>query len=330
MGLALGIILLIAIIALANMLTAANNETYNRLFDRFLLLAHIPLIVVGLGLTMVSADMAAAMRRSGVLLEDFNGAGLLLVAMAAWAILSSLRSFRIFLTRWLPLNPASPVHSLALVLSGYLVGNTLITLTQGGLEALVESAVSPTIVDVVIQGALFVLLALFGVGFLIRRHGGRLWGRLGLEQPTRPQLWMGVRWIIFLVVVQWLVGAIWTVVDPTQSDLLNSITEELVRDFDTVGEWFLLALSAGIGEELLFRGALQPVFGLGFTAVLFAVAHVQYGLTPITLVVLIIGIVLGYIRQRSNTTVAIFVHFGYNFVLGLLSLLAMYLQQFIS
>jgi uncharacterized protein len=151
-----------------------------------------------------------------------------------------------------------------------------------------------------------------------------------VERPTPPQLWLGVRWIILLVLLQWGIGALWTLADPAQSDLLNSITEELVRDFDTVGEWFVLALAAGVGEELLFRGALQPVFGLGFTAVLFAIAHVQYGLTPISLVVLIIGVALGYIRQRTNTTVAIFVHFGYNFILGLLSLLAMYLQQFVD
>ena len=35
------------------------------------------------------------------------------------------------------------------------------------------------------------------------------------------------------------------------------------------------------------------------------------------------------IRKRSNTTVAILVHGGYNFILGLLSLLAVYLEPLV-
>jgi hypothetical protein len=73
---------------------------------------------------------------------------------------------------------------------------------------------------------------------------------------------------------------------------------------------------------MLFRGALQPVFGILGTSIVFAVSHTQYGLTPATLTVFLLSLVLGVIRQRSNTTVAIFVHAGYNFLLGLLALLA--------
>jgi membrane protease YdiL (CAAX protease family) len=139
---------------------------------------------------------------------------------------------------------------------------------------------------------------------------------------TWAEVRMGLRWIIFLVLLQAGAGALWAGLDPTESELLDEISQSLFGGFDTVGEWIVLALASGVGEELLFRGALQPVFGLWFTSILFAVAHVQYGLTPITLVVFILGIALGYIRRRSNTTVAIFVHAGYNFVLGLLTLIA--------
>ena len=41
-----------------------------------------------------------------------------------------------------------------------------------------------------------------------------------------------------------------------------------------------LGLAAGIGEETLFRGALQPRFGLLITSLLFALLHSQYGITP--------------------------------------------------
>jgi membrane protease YdiL (CAAX protease family) len=46
--------------------------------------------------------------------------------------------------------------------------------------------------------------------------------------------------------------------------------------------------------------------------------------------VFIIGIILGLVRRYSSTTVAIYVHVGYNFILGLLSLLAVYLEQFVN
>lgn len=35
-----------------------------------------------------------------------------------------------------------------------------------------------------------------------------------------------------------------------------------------------ISLAAGVGEELLFRGAIQGEFGLGFASVLFGLAHV--------------------------------------------------------
>jgi len=42
------------------------------------------------------------------------------------------------------------------------------------------------------------------------------------------------------------------------------------------GLMLLLGLSAGIGEEITLRGALQPKLGLALTSLLFAALHVQY------------------------------------------------------
>ena len=39
------------------------------------------------------------------------------------------------------------------------------------------------------------------------------------------------------------------------------------------GQAWVLALASGIGEEALFRGALQPVVGLWLATLLFALAH---------------------------------------------------------
>jgi membrane protease YdiL (CAAX protease family) len=234
---------------------------------------------------------------------------------------------RRLLARLFPaLRPESAVHTLALLGSGYLIGAALLQVAAGGLESLADMAVSATVYDVVGQQLLFVLAALFGAGLLTRRDSDQLNRRLGLERPTWPQLFVGLRWMILFVIVQGVIGALWAFTDPEQAQLLGELNESLLGDFDTVWEWLALAVAAGLGEELLFRGALQPVLGLWPTAAVFSVAHLQYGFTPATLVVFLFGLVLGIIRQRSNTTVAIFVHAGYNFTLGLLSLLATYLQ----
>lgn len=307
----------------ANRLATSENELFHRLFDLALLTLNLALFLAGLVLTLTPAGPSASLQLGGVtLLQNQLAAGATLMGTAIWGVAASLPVMRQTVARFLPLDPASPVHTLALTLTGLLAGSTAFTLTQGGLEELAATAGPASITGILGQFLLFVLLSFFGVGLFTRREGKAILQRLGLEWPTRRQLLVGVRWIILLVLVQWAFGAVGTLLDPGQLELLDDIGSSLLGEIDTVGEWLILAMATGIGEELLFRGALQPVLGLRFTAALFAIAHVQYGVTPITLAVLVIGIALGHIRRESNTSVAIFVHAGYNFVLGILTMLA--------
>ncbi|NJN55548.1 MAG: CPBP family intramembrane metalloprotease, partial [Anaerolineae bacterium] len=125
-----------------------------------------------------------------------------------------------------------------------------------------------------------------------------------------------------LFTVQYTAGILWLLLNPEELEQINELNIQLQGGLDSVWEWLVLALAAGISEEILFRGALQPVLGKWVTAVLFALVHVQYGLfTPATLALLIIGLALGHLRQRHNTTLVIFVHVGYDFLLGMISLL---------
>jgi membrane protease YdiL (CAAX protease family) len=82
-------------------------------------------------------------------------------------------------------------------------------------------------------------------------------------------------------------------------------------------EMLLLGLSAGIGEEITLRGALQPRLGLFWTSLLFAVLHVQYSWFGIA-VIFAIGVILGVIRNRTNTTVAMAIHTLYDIIAVLL------------
>lgn len=332
MPIGLGLIAVVGLIVLANLVEASKNKRYSRLFTWLLLLINIPVLLFGFMLALLPLnlliDLSTASGTSFSL--NWQNAGMSVAFMGVWGVVVTLPPSRRFLARLLPLDATSAVHALGLVLAGYLVGNTLFSLTQGGLEELAETAVSTSIYEILLMQTLFAAIALLGVGLYTRRSPGEAKTRLGLARPTKRQLLIGSAWIMVLVLLQGVAGGIWMLMDSTQAELLEGISNDLISNIDTLPEWILLAAATGIGEELLFRGAIQPVFGVGFTALLFATAHVQYGITPITFVVFIIGIVLGLIRRHYNTTTSIFVHAGYNFVLGMLSLLALQMEQMVG
>jgi len=316
------VILICSLTLSANLVTKLeprNQQVFFWLIRSF----NVPIFLFGLFFVLSSPDQIASFQtQAGTSLENPTAYGIIFELMAIWGVLATLRSLRLSLSQLIPIDPDSPVHMLALFFTGLLVGNVATIMTQGGVEALVETAVSNSLLEVIWPQLLFIALAVIGVGWQIRRSWSEIGERLGLERPTLAHLWLGMRWIVILVILQWTIGSLWALFDPVQAEQLGGLNELLYADFDTISDWLILALAAGIGEELLFRGALQPVFGLPVTAVLFTLGHVQYGFTPITLLILIIGIILGTIRNRTNTTTAIFVHTGYNLVLGLLSLLA--------
>jgi membrane protease YdiL (CAAX protease family) len=80
----------------------------------------------------------------------------------------------------------------------------------------------------------------------------------------------------------------------------------------------LIGVGAGLGEETLFRGAVQPVLGIPVTSVLFASMHVQYGPSLLLGYIFVLSIGLGLLRRYLNTTASFLAHAGYN-TLGILA-----------
>jgi membrane protease YdiL (CAAX protease family) len=105
---------------------------------------------------------------------------------------------------------------------------------------------------------------------------------------------------------------------------LRQQVEWLVGQMFPTGSWgqfALVALLAGVGEELLFRGVLQsvlsrwttPIAGLVITALLFALAHALSKLY--FLLALIIGLCFGWLVFQYDDLVAPMVaHSLYDFV----------------
>ncbi len=73
----------------------------------------------------------------------------------------------------------------------------------------------------------------------------------------------------------------------------------------------LTSVAAGVGEEVLFRGALQPRLGVVLTAVLFGALHVQYQVPGMIMIVLM-GIALGVLKNRTSTSFTALVHVLYD------------------
>ncbi|MFN2116957.1 MAG: lysostaphin resistance A-like protein [Candidatus Promineifilaceae bacterium] len=314
----------------ANKVAVSENPETKKTFTWLLVFLNSVLSLLSLGILFLPGEAFLQLLDSNIGQGDVQVIALILLATGLWGIFVCWLPFRSLLAKFIAVDVNSPVHLTALVLVGYLVGNTALSLSQDLLQQLDITELTVSVIDVVLQQTGFVLLALTGAGLFIRRDLAGVYNRLGLDRPTFGQLLMGSGLILVLIIIQATIGGIWALLDPEQAAQLGSLNEALLAGFDSIDKWFILALASGIGEEMLFRGALQPVFGLPLTSLLFAIVHIQYGLTPITFVVFFLGLILGLVRKYSSTTVAIFVHFGYNFSLGLLTLLALYLEQFVT
>lgn len=95
----------------------------------------------------------------------------------------------------------------------------------------------------------------------------------------------------------------------------RSFFGNLIKRFNiSLAEIFYLSLCAGIGEEILFRGALQPWLGIWLTALLFIALHGYLNpknrpLFIYGIVLMIISAGLGYLAQIIGLYSAITAHF---------------------
>jgi hypothetical protein len=312
----------VALVVIANL-----GERYP--WARYATFALLILVDVALLGTSALTLLAAAMQvldpetASAAGLE-FNLWGLtaVLFGTGLLAALPLIPAVRRGLARILPIDPASIVHMTALAFAVYEVGLTLGQMSLiGDLSSLAEIGTSLTIWDVLLSGLPLLLLALAGVGLFVRRSGAQVLERLGLRLPAWKHLLLAVVLVALLLALDYGVNAAWSALDPAGYQALTDVTDQLFGGLMSVGGAIVLGLSAGISEELLFRGALQPKLGLLLSAALFAVGHLQYGFTVAMLEVFVIGLVLGLVRNRANTTTAILVHAGYNAAGVLLGLL---------
>lgn len=170
----------------------------------------------------------------------------------------------------------------------------------------------------------FVIVAAMGVGVFFRRSFRQTLDRLGYGRISVAHLGVVFLFVIGALGVSFAADSLFAALQP---DLYSQVGEISARLFDpsgltplaAIGFALLVGVGAGLGEETLFRGALQPALGIVFTSILFATMHVQYGPSLLLGYILLLSFGLGYIRKHINTTASFLAHAGYNTTSVLLS-----------
>lgn len=281
-----------------------------------------------LGDVLSEALRAQGFRMSPAMSAALLSSGAALVAAAAAGPLLLVPALRRGVSRLIPIEPDRLVHAVALQYALLLVATAVVNLAffnaivgQGAstedLEALGRS-VSLTVLWA--QAIGFVALAWLGAGFVVRRDGAATLARLGLTRAFSVRWWAAAT--VVGLATAFAVDASWALTDPGAKADLDRVVEALFGPILQTGlaGAITIGVSAGVGEEILFRGALQPRFGLLATAALFTVMHTQYSISPALGQVFIMGLLLGLVRQRANTTTAIAAHGTYNFIIAALAI----------
>lgn len=255
--------------------------------------------------------------------------GILVPSLVGLVLL--LKPVRRWLSGFSSLRDDNPVHAVSASMTMFIpiylaftLGIGLNNLATQIATQVEETGRQPVTVGLLwVQTALFVLIALVGVGWLTRRSFKASLARLGVVRPTTREVLIAVAVALALVPTVMLMEAGASAIGLGADADVESLTEQLIGPlFQTPLGILSIGLAAGIGEEILFRGAMQPRFSLVLTALLFALLHSNYGITLSTLIVFVLGMILGMIRSRYNTSAAMITHAVYNSTLALLASLA--------
>lgn len=248
-------------------------------------------------------------------------------AVLALSLACFVPAVRRFLARVLPMQPDNFVHAISIAWTVQVIGWVVLSfvpfnrpLLYAMFEANMESLASSetaTLVSLCSTLVWSIPTALLAIGFPLTRNLGCALARLGLGsvrwRDISIGILVGIGLAVFITVAeQWIVSLVaQTGLPMTEAELF----EELASLPTSLIGAVLLGLSAGISEELLVRGVLQPRLGIVLANLVFAMAHgLQYGADGL-IVVFLLGLLFGVIRMRLGLAPAIMAHAVYDIVL---------------
>ncbi|KDE54934.1 CPBP family intramembrane glutamic endopeptidase [Methanoculleus sp. MH98A] len=314
-------------------------------------LAVLWLLVVVAGLAAIATGFGAVAILPAEMLEaeeiDPETVDLALAAEVALLLLGALaaafasligfsRRFRGWLAGYLPFDPDSLLHTVALVVIlamilippvPLLVAGVPPFLSETFLDLLLESG--DLLANTVTLDAYTLFWTLIGsffiAGAFVRRSPRETLKRLGLVRPTGKEIAFAVVAALVLVAafhfidmaLAMLVG--WLGLPVTDMEAVNLLFAGTL----TLPGVIMASVAAGFGEEVSIRGLLQPRFGILLPALLFASLHAfQYSWDGLVSV-FFAGILFAYIRRYTNTTTSAITHTVYDLVLFSMMLVGM-------
>jgi membrane protease YdiL (CAAX protease family) len=295
---------------------------------------HLSLLVGSMGMVLVGSAGPKAARLNALPPAEllavlrpvliFFAVGLVLVVLGLLPLVPAVRRR---LERVLPLRPNSLLDAAglsAILTLAMLALATLVVLNgQPPMLTLVQQvateAAGPMVkpMDQIYQFVWMLPATFVFVGWPIRRGFGDTLQRLGLVRPSWRQVGIGVGVAVALVaavlVLDPAITWLWTTLGWTRTD--THAFERLMAGLITPVGAVVIGVTAGLGEELAVRGVLQPRLGLLVANLAFTAAHAyQYSWDGL-LVVFLVGLALGVLRQRTNTTTSAIAHGLYDFIL---------------
>lgn len=247
--------------------------------------------------------------------------------------LAMLPAVRRDAARILPLDARSPVNTIALSL---VVGATTINLGQllalGGKPVMLEmvplipqQSQTQQLLAIIYPFLWNVPGAIVATGYPVARTFRAALRRLGLVRPGIREVVIGVVVALAMVagatLLDTAISMIWDAMGWTRTDMA-AFENLLGAAMSPIGA-VVIGVTAGLGEEMIIRGALQPRLGIILSNLFFTSLHAyQYSWDGL-LSVFVVGAVLGIVRARSNTTTSSIAHGVYNFTLIMLSVLGL-------
>jgi membrane protease YdiL (CAAX protease family) len=137
---------------------------------------------------------------------------------------------------------------------------------------------------------------------------------LGITKMKLRFLAASIGVAVALYVIQSYIVSVWVNGFPEQAATAVAIQQKYYAG-SSIAERMIAFSLAGVAEELVFRGYLQPRYGIAMTSVAFAALHFQYGFSLIMLFVFAGSLLLGLLRKRTNTTSSALAHVTYNLLL---------------
>lgn len=257
-------------------------------------------------LFLVGASGVVNALRAG---NDPGTTQLFLVASGVAAGIALIPHLRRPLARILPFDGDSYPDMIALLFilqAGVLAGLTLF----------IEPAELPQVrySQLIIDALTFSAIAYIGVGLFTTRTFRSATERLGLERPTGREVGIALGFVVIALAVSFGSSLLVEWLQPEMTERLEETLTNMTGDLDIFWAAVAIGICAAVGEELLFRGAIQPRFGIVLTSLLFAVLHVQYDASLLIVGLFFAGIVFGLERKYVNTTACIITHATYNFI----------------